>query len=226
MFPMQTESADMIQALAPYSAQTRRFLDDLEGGRVPKLIPIVADEWGRRFADFSTSLHGACMRDFGARDLATQHFGMWALVDMVWTKRLANWIGCRTVLEIMAGNGWLSRALSLHGVRCFATDSREQNWPAPPVFPVHKVSAIKAVKRYRADILVISWPPYECDVIVEACKWRGSRPIIYIGEGDGGCNAGEEFWEHFDGDILEVDLPQWQFIHDYVWAGHWRGPHH
>ncbi|KKN81105.1 hypothetical protein LCGC14_0323240 [marine sediment metagenome] len=166
------------------------------------------------------------MRDCDARDLATLRFGMWALVDMQWTSRLADWIGRRTVLEIMAGNGWLCKALGLHGVRCIATDNREQDWPTPPVFPVRKVPAVKAVKRYRADVLIVSWPPYECDAIVEACRWHGPRPLVYIGEGDGGCNAPASFWEHFDGDILEVGLPQWQHIHDWVWVGRWRGPHY
>ena len=205
-------------------SKAHSFLQDLEVGCIPKRIAITTDEFGATAADFSKRAMDMHVTDFQAREQTTRHFGMWALVDMEWTARLADWIGRRTVLEIMAGHGWLAKALSLHGVACIATDNRDQDYHSRPVFPVRKMPAIKAVKRYRADLLIVSWPPYECHTIVEACKWRGPRPMIYIGEDEGGCNAPDEFWHHFVGDILEVCLPQWQHIHDCVWAGHWRGP--
>ena len=34
--------------------------------------------------------------------------GMWALVDLQWTKHLADWIGKRKVLEVMAGRRWFA----------------------------------------------------------------------------------------------------------------------
>jgi len=45
---------------------------------------------------------------FYARSMVTE-LGMWAIVDMTWTKKLAKMIGKMKVLEIMAGNGWLAK---------------------------------------------------------------------------------------------------------------------
>ena len=39
--------------------------------------------------------------------------GMWAIVDKTWTARLAAWIAGRRVLEVMAGAGWLAKALDV-----------------------------------------------------------------------------------------------------------------
>lgn len=197
---------------------------------VPDSIPVAEGLFSKTTAEFYTDFglpeSGINTIDIIARGRAAQHFGMWALIDMQWTSRLAEWIGDRTVLEVMAGNGWLSKALTLHGIRCIATDSRREKWPTKPVFPIRKIPAIKAVKQIRADIMIVSWPPYECSEIVEVCKWRGTRPMIYIGEGKGGCNAPDEFWANFSGDKLDVGMPQWACIHDCVLAGNWRGPHY
>lgn len=50
------------------------------------------------------------------------NYGMWTIVDKNWTKILADWIEGRKCLEIMAGAGWLSYALSGFGTKCTATD--------------------------------------------------------------------------------------------------------
>ena len=65
--------------------------------------------------------------------------GMWALVYRSFARKLAVWIGNRRVLEVMAGRGWLAKALSEEGVSIIATDDNswdDRHSKSGPVFPV------------------------------------------------------------------------------------------
>lgn len=169
--------------------------------------------------------HPNFAENYTARGECTKR-GMWAIVDMEWTRKLAHWSGARQVLEVMAGKGWLAKALSLHGVNIVATDNMGwTNMHSDPtyLFPVEKLGARAAINKYpNADILLISWPPYDDPEIMKVCKaWGSNRPIIYIGEGQGGCTAIDGFFEHFyEEDTLYI--PQWDGIHDYITIGYYR----
>lgn len=88
------------------------------------------------------------------------------------------------------------------------------------------LDAVSAVKQYAdADILLVSWPPLEDETINSVCvEWGTKRPIVYIGEGEGGCNAPESFWQRFWvwRDAPEIELMSWEGIHDHVHIGYWR----
>jgi len=185
------------------------YLKCLESGEVPPSTPT---EFG------SYSAREEFEKLYMVRD-KVRKLCMYALVDMNWTAGLASWIGSRSVLEIMAGKGWLAKALSLHGVDIVATDTKEWHKDAREVYPVKRMSALKAVKRYaNKDILICSWP-YMDGHFYEACRaWEHGKPIVHIGEGYGGCTANDAFFENF----VEVDsiaIPQWRGIHDCVQIG-------
>lgn len=159
--------------------------------------------------------------------------GMWAIVDMVWTKQLADWINGRKVLEIMAGCGWLAKALTLHGMDIIATDNlswTERHCEPPklskPVYPAMiQAEAREAIAQYPADVLICSWPPYKDRAIVRAMRaWGSERPVVYIGEGEWGCTAHDLFFKHFKPieNQPRIDLPQWWGINDRVEIGYWR----
>lgn len=161
-----------------------------------------------------------------AREECTSR-GMWAIVDMVWTRELADWIGNRKVLEIMAGRGWLAKALQEHGVRIIATDdmSWKHKHDGENLVPILSLDAVDAVKTIPADILLVSWSPYGSEVITNACReWGNERPIVYIGESEDGCNAPESFWQGFELDPTAPDIviPQWNGLHDNLYIGHWH----
>lgn len=155
--------------------------------------------------------------------------GMWAIVDRIWTKELATWIGKKKVLEIMAGAGWLAKALSDCGVEIIATDDfswvgQQHQAPLAAIYPVKQMDAIQAVREIKADILLISWPPYTCSTINRVCEiWGSQNPIIYIGEDDGGCNAPEEFFTCFEIIDDSLSIPSWPCIHDRIFIGYWQG---
>ena len=160
------------------------------------------------------------------RSLATQTYGMWAMVDLHWTGHLyRKYLIGKQVLEIMAGAGWLAKALEAHGANIRATDSMRwhklKEWQC--VHPVEKMTSNKAVRTYgkRSDVLICSWPPYESQEMTRACQLFGpGKTIIYIGEGVGGCNADETFFNGFI-ERESFNIPQWSGMHDSVYIGQW-----
>ena len=157
-------------------------------------------------------------------------YGMWAIVDLKWTKLLADWASTGRVLEIMAGAGWIAKALTLHGVDIIATD--DYSWDAhdsysrmKKIHKIEKLTALDAVAQYgdNSEILLVSWVPYDETDICEACDlWGTDKPIIFIGEGGGGCNATDEFFENFQEiNGPKIPLQQWEGLHDYVQFGYW-----
>lgn len=195
----------------------RKFLEYVQRFEIPPAPPIVPGwmaKWENDFTDGYT-----------ARRHCTK-LGMWAIVDLEWTKQLAYWIDRRKVLEVMAGKGWLAKALSLHGVDIIATDSlgwSEMHRDPTYLFPVEKLGARAAVNKYQdAQILLCSWPPYgDLEIMKVAKAWGSTRPIVYIGEGQGGCNAPDGFFRRFHEEEISIPLPQWDGIHDYVSIGYY-----
>ena len=152
-------------------------------------------------------------------------YNLWHIVDQRWTAALAKWIGNRRVLEIMAGSGWLAKALQAQSITVKPTDNFSSHGAKPSqcVTAVEPIEASQAVKKYASahDVLLVCWPPYEMDhYLVEACQhWPSDKPIIYIGESNGGCNAGDAFWRHYTHEHLPVGLHCWQGRHDHVYSG-------
>lgn len=203
------------------------FLATVRLNQIPPSAPapLNAAGWGSCF-----SLADAAPYWDGRRECTSR--GMWAIVTLDWTRQLADWIGERKALEIMAGAGWLAKALHDHGVDIVATDS--QSWDDRHdqmirLCPIEQQEATEAVCKYAdADLLICSWPPYGDGAIYRAAEaWGSERPIVYIGEGEGGCNAPDEFWSHFREleDAPDIPLKSWRGIHDHIFIGNYmEGP--
>tara|TARA_B100002049_G_scaffold223617_1_gene194316 strand:+ start:16337 stop:16639 length:303 start_codon:yes stop_codon:yes gene_type:complete len=87
-------------------------------------------------------------------------------------------------------------------------------------YPIKRVNAVDAAKTSIADIIFVSWPPYECDAVVEAARaWGAQRKIIYIGELQCGCNAPDEFFENYKYRIMNLGFVSFEGIHDNVCIG-------
>ena len=160
---------------------------------------------------------------------AVRDFGMFAIVDQLWTTELANWIKSRKCLEVMAGAGWLSKALQDNKINIIPTDNG--SWDKiveRQIISIEKLSGLDAVKKYSdCDILIVSWPNYDREEICEICqKWGPTKPIIYIGESMYGCTACDKFFDHFqvDSDFDEESIPMisWTGIHDRVQVGYYK----
>lgn len=192
-----------------------KFLQAVGQAKIPESSPI---ELNNEFGNFRTL--------WDAREYCTKR-GMWAIVDKTWTKVLADWIGNRTVLEVMAGAGWLAKALSEHGVAITATD--DYSWDGKKhtqmtrVHPVIKAHSLEAVLQYNADILLVSWPPRGDETWTATVRlWGNDKPIVYIGEGCGGYNAPDSFFEKFEALDVHIPLQSWTGLNDTVEIGYWR----
>jgi len=102
------------------------------------------------------------------------------------------------ILEIGAGNGRLSHFLQQKleekapgQTKVVATDSGA--WTLKSDFPVEQLDHKKAIKKYRPDIVICSWMPYQKDWTKDIRMCDRVKEYILIGETDGGC-CGDE-WE-------------------------------
>ena len=155
------------------------------------------------------------------RNVFTQRFGMWALVDRTWTAVLADVLGQARVIEVMSGAGWLAKALSDYGVNINAFDSgvsHQSSIGIGAVFPVTRQCATEAVADSDADILLMSWPPYQ-DTVIDRISdlWGYSRTVICVGEKKGATGT-VEWWDRFDIQHT-IEVPQWSGIYDRCYIG-------
>lgn len=199
------------------------YAKQIEQGIIPDFAPAGTSPGGYDY-DIEHS-----MESFKARDDCTRR-GLWTVIDKNWTGVLARWIDGRKVLEIMAGAGHLAKALSEHGIEIVATDDFSFTKRHLNLVAMHNIlpmDAVHAAEKLSADVLIVSWPPYDSTVVVDAVRaWGSERPIIYIGEDDGGCNAPPEFFHGFfeDDDAPHIPMMSWPGLHDHVLIGHWREP--
>ena len=202
------------------------FMECVRQGTIPPSSPDGLDEHG--WAHPEWYYHGTeHLRD---RNECNER-GMWAIVSRDLARAMAEYISGRQVLEIMAGAGWLARALADEGVSIIATDNGEwdsRHEKMRRLFPIEQLEASGAVRQHpETELLLVSWPPYAESAIVPACEsWGTERPIIYIGETAGGCNAPDEWWDHFWEDReTQIPLASWPGLHDHVFVGHWSNGH-
>lgn len=120
-----------------------------------------------------------------------------SLVAYEWVRPLAEWIGSRRCLEIMAGTGALSKALRDCGVQIHATDNYSWHWATRPWLGIENIDFREAIQKYGKDVelIICSWPPAgtAADAIKTMRIVNPQSQMIYIGE--------------FDRDGMNADLP-------------------
>lgn len=142
------------------------------------------------------------VHDFASPQALVQ-MGIWTVIDRSWTKKLAELIGDRRVLEVMAGGGWLAKALADNGVEVIATDSFDPAWTTSwsnRVFNIEQIEGEAAVARYSTsvEVLLIAWPPARDNAIERISKrWGSERDIIVIGQPRPRICGSREFWKNF-----------------------------
>lgn len=149
--------------------------------------------------------------------------GMYALVSFDWVAKLHEWVDGRRVLEVMSGRGWLAKALQELGTDIVASDNDSWFEKAPPLVRRVKADAKQMARASTADILLMSWPPYDEPIAAKtAAAWGSTRPIVFIGEDADGCTADERFFKGFEV-IQRHPIPRWPHIQDQLHIGYWRG---
>jgi len=121
----------------------------------------------------------------------------------------------KEIVEIGAGRGYWACLLSELGATVYAYDNA--SWLMQPWFDVRHGGPEK-VELHPDAAVFICWPPYDDPMAFDvASRVRAGRPLIYVGEGQGGCNGDDAFWDllsdEFDR-VKGIDLPQWYGIYD------------
>jgi hypothetical protein len=99
-----------------------------------------------------------------------------ALIDA-----LVGLVADRSCLEIGAGDGTLARFLKEQGVQLTATDN--YGWEKSVTYPdwVLRQDAREALKKYKPEVVICSWPPAQNDFEREVFNLPGVQLYIVIG---------------------------------------------
>lgn len=130
-------------------------------------------------------------------------------------------IGRRAVvLSICSGIGlWEYLIQSMSDFDVIATDSNS-NLTMPVYMDIQIMDGVAAVTKYQTDCLFISWPPYDEPIAVKCLQQFSGNKLVYVGEGEGGCTADDNFYRELDKNwklIKTVQNPCWQGIYDRVY---------
>lgn len=162
------------------------------------------------------------------REYAIKYMGF-ALITKKFIRGLAEYVGDKRCLEIMAGQGCLSKSLQDEGIDIIATDNYSWNgrlnmndtWTN-----IEDIDCLDAIKKYGKEVsyILCSWIPYNDSIGYKALKLmhevNPDCKMIVIGEDYGGCTADELFFQYAEevdeDEEFVYDFRRWDGIHDYV----------
>lgn len=175
------------------------------------------------------------LRDF--RDYIEDQYGMWAYISAPFLKDLADFIGNEPVLEVMAGNGYISKGLSrLHpSQKIITTDSKVWTKEANnetgkhPVTTIEGLDAVAAFEKYANQVsyVIMAWSPDKLTLdwdLLQAMRANGQQiSLICLGE-KYGATGSKQFWDnaHYRHDAaiekLNSHYRPFDLIHDQVYV--------
>lgn len=216
----QTNSIDKVKALP--------FVLKMEKNEIPITMPLAEISYGKGKFNIDSLLIKSYARSYCIKR------GMYAFVSKDWIKPLAKWIGERKVLEVMAGAGWLSKALDEEGVNIISTDNYSwKNCTKQQIYNIEHYDASKAIAKYGkdVDIVIMSWP-YMNNLayrLIKKCYLVNKNiKVIYIGEDFGGCTANDNFFNSFEIEndknfnLVNKKFKSWLGIHDKLYLGKYK----
>ncbi|QBO36525.1 SAM-dependent methyltransferase [Periweissella cryptocerci] len=144
------------------------------------------------------------LRDF--RDYLSTTYGMWAYTNSSFLGDLSTYTAGGSVLELMAGNGYISAGLRARNPKqvVYATDDtswkQENATGAQPVTHIEALDALAALEKYGATVtyIIMSWSPdgvtIDVDVLNTIRNQYPAATFIVIGEKNGATDS-KEFWQ-------------------------------
>ncbi|WP_295746180.1 SAM-dependent methyltransferase [uncultured Limosilactobacillus sp.] len=140
------------------------------------------------------------------RDYLEETYGMWSYTNAPFIAALSDYLAGQPVLEIMAGNGYISRGLRQHNPHqhVITTDSKawvdENQTGRHPVTTVEKCDALAAIKRYGHEVrfVIMSWSPDKVEIdwqVLQLIRQGFPHPqLLVVGEKNGATNSAR-FWK-------------------------------
>ncbi|MCM0599649.1 SAM-dependent methyltransferase [Periweissella fabalis] len=147
------------------------------------------------------------LRDF--RDYLSSQYGMWAYTNAVFLQDLSTYLAGAPVLEIMAGNGYISAGLRARNSSQLIYTTDDTSWlnenatGKHPVTTIEPLDALAAIDKYGNQVayVIMSWSPDGLDIDWQVLqKLRTKYPLVkflVIGEKDGATNS-TIFWQNAD----------------------------
>lgn len=126
------------------------------------------------------------------------------------------------IVEVGAGSGYWSKLSHENGCDIIATDdySGEYSFKMADHFSVENIDAVSAVEKYPDRNVLMIWPSLGDNWARECIEnIKSGNYLIFIGEGEGGCVANDEFFEYLieNFEFMEyIEIPQWPLIHDFM----------
>lgn len=150
------------------------------------------------------------IREF--RDYLEDEYGMWAYISAPFVNDLAKFLDGHKVLEVMAGNGYISKGLRDNGADVICTDSlawtKENETGKHLLTDVEALDAIEAFQKYQDEIdyIIMCWSPDGVDIdwrLLSAIRESGKDiTLITIGEKYGATDS-KIFWDNAE--FIEID---------------------
>ncbi|MEY8293232.1 SAM-dependent methyltransferase [Limosilactobacillus caviae] len=140
------------------------------------------------------------------RDYLEETYGMWSYVNAPFAKALSDYLAGAPTLEIMAGNGYISKGLRNNDAsqKIYTTDNqawiKENETGKHPVTTIEKLDALAAIKKYGNGIeyVIMSWAPDKGETDWDVLQLlRSEYPevkLLVIGEKNGATNS-KKFWQ-------------------------------
>lgn len=145
------------------------------------------------------------LRNF--RDFISSTYGMWAYTHNMFLTDLSEYLNDEPILEIMAGNGYISAGLIKRNSKqtVFTTDdtswTKENKTGTNQVTRIEKLDALSAIDKYANQIayVIMSWSPDGIDIDWQIYqKLANEYPnvkLLVIGEKYGATNS-KIFWDN------------------------------
>lgn len=172
---------------------------------------------------------GLSMTAMMLRDIYIAEFGFSvptpALIDLM--KKFG------PILEVGAGQGYLSQVLRHAGIDAIATDanpghmkavraratSEENLPPRERHLPVEILNAEDAIKTYPGRTILCSWPDYQSNWITKAAAGMAkNQRLAVIGEGYGGCTGEDGLFDLVETGVFEFDREHQDLQGRAIWS--------
>ena len=128
------------------------------------------------------------------------------------------------LVSVGSGFAYTESIAKEHGVDIIPTDinpNKGNGWCRGGEYfcDVKELEAVSAVKKYRKRNVFMAWPPYDTDMAYRvALNMFPGSTLIYVGEGWGGCNGDDQFFQYLNDQFVETDflaIPRWFGLNDY-----------
>lgn len=141
------------------------------------------------------------------RDYLETTYGMWSYTNSLFVKQLSQLINGEPVLEVMAGNGYISKGLKNLNPQQTVITTDSQDWVKENETGKHAVTviepldALSAFDKYNSKIkyVIMSWAPdkqtTDWDLLQKIRASKQDITLLVIGEQNGATNS-SVFWHN------------------------------